>query len=257
MILLDSLINNSTNEQSGYATIESIVVVFMMVEMMFRVFSKGLKYFFNALSVIELLIVFLSFSFSLTTANYSLRRFSIMRLPRVANYLASNGWFQSESGSSTLSLMIAMFKTAPQVLMSVCLVSILTIFLFAVPLTILLGVNSADQFKNDVFIQDHFGDAFKSMFTLFQIMILDGWTKIVRPIMEKPDGGNISILIFIFIALTVLLLSNLITAVLVQKTFEAQQNSEADMAKIATEKKKRNAEELGKLFIALDADNSG
>eukprot|EP00746_Dinoflagellata_sp_MGD_P008535 gnl/MRDRNA2_/MRDRNA2_117111_c0_seq1.p1 gnl/MRDRNA2_/MRDRNA2_117111_c0~~gnl/MRDRNA2_/MRDRNA2_117111_c0_seq1.p1 ORF type:complete len:487 (-),score=116.06 gnl/MRDRNA2_/MRDRNA2_117111_c0_seq1:12-1472(-) len=125
------------------------------------------------------------------------------------------------------------------------------LYIFALAATSLIGGSMED----DEFAQEMFGTVPLSMFTLFQIMTLDSWTGVVRPIGEKQSWTYIFFLGFI--AISVFVLVNLITAVIVENAFESSKADEQDMAVVMQREKEKEVEELKDLFLECDQDGSG
>ena len=133
------------------------------------------------------------------------------------------------------TLLIGMFRGAPQYLAATGFIVGLFLFLFAVPGTYLLGIHS-EEFRDDEIIQDQWGNTMRSMFTLFRLMTLDNWSDVVRPIVKENNGMAIYFVVFMLLA--VFFVSNVITAVLVERTIKAAAASEAEIARV--EKKSIN-----------------
>jgi len=112
-----------------------------------------------------------------------------------------------------------------------------------------------ESLMEDDFTQDHFGNVSDSWFTLFQILTLDSWSSIVRPIAKTTIAAYITICGNIVVGEMVL--CNLVTAVICE---QAQSRSAADeeiAAVEAKEKKDGIVEDLKELFEDIDEDGSG
>lgn len=127
------------------------------------------------------------------------------------------------------------------------------LYFFAVMATTMIGKNG--KFKNNELAQEYFGDVLLSMLTLFQVMTLDSWTGIMRPLMEVQPW--IVWFFIAFISVAVFLLLNLVTAVIVENAFERSKHDEADLAKAMEAQKEAEIEELRNLFWDMDLDGSG
>jgi len=125
------------------------------------------------------------------------------------------------------------------------------LYIFALAATSLIGRSMQD----DEFAQEMFGTVPSSMFTLFQIMTLDSWTGIIRPIGNAQSWTYVFFLGFI--AISVFVLVNLITAVIVENAFESSKADEQDMAVVMQAEKEKEVEELQELFLECDEDGSG
>eukprot|EP00929_Paragymnodinium_shiwhaense_P111308 TRINITY_DN7913_c0_g1_i1.p1 TRINITY_DN7913_c0_g1~~TRINITY_DN7913_c0_g1_i1.p1 ORF type:complete len:875 (-),score=279.11 TRINITY_DN7913_c0_g1_i1:138-2762(-) len=127
-------------------------------------------------------------------------------------------------------------------------------FMFAVAMIDIIA--RSDTFKEDEEIQMFWGDLPASMFSLFQVMTLDSWAAKARPILEKmPLPG--SILLGLFLGFAGIVLTNLMTAIVVKKSFDAHHN---DTEAIATQKQLqyiKQRQELMLIFQEMDEDGSG
>ena len=101
------------------------------------------------------------------------------------------------------------------------------LYIFGTVAVVLIG--RRPEFIHDDTVQDLFGDVHSSIFTLFQIMTFDSWTRIARPIMRKEPWTLVFFLIFV--AIGVFVLMNLITAVIVENAFSIAKEDEEEMAK--------------------------
>jgi len=101
----------------------------------------------------------------------------------------------------------------------------------------------------------YFGNVALSMFTLFQVMTLDSWTGIMRPLAHVQPWINWFFIVFISVAAFVLM--NLIVAVIVENAFASSNEEQAEVAKELEKKREEDIEDLKKLFYVIDADGSG
>merc|ERR1719203_330103 len=124
------------------------------------------------------------------------------------------------------------------------------LYFFAIMATSLIG--KAENFTDDELAQEHFGDVLLSMLTLFQIMTLDSWTAIMRPLMAKQPLVVLFFVVFISIAEFVLM--NLITAVIVEHAFAESKNEQNEIAAELENEMEKELHELQYLFSRMDVD---
>lgn len=126
-------------------------------------------------------------------------------------------------------------------------------FTFAVIVLELITKN--EEFKDDELVHEYFGSTIRAMFSLFQIMTLDSWSGILRPIRERAPE---SMLIFgLFMGISSIVLFNLLIAIVVQNAYDA---GERDIEAVATAKmqeQRKVSKELLETFQDLDEDGSG
>ncbi|KAF4720604.1 hypothetical protein FOZ62_017283, partial [Perkinsus olseni] len=126
-------------------------------------------------------------------------------------------------------------------------------FVFGMACTLFIGRWQGNEGNSEV--QSLFGDVPLSMFTLLQIMTLDSWTAVVRPLMARQP--MIEWLFLAFISIAYFVLMNLITAVIVENAFSIAKEDDEQLAIEAERKKMKEVADLGDLFADLDTDGSG
>lgn len=131
------------------------------------------------------------------------------------------------------------------------------LYIFAIFGVFLIGKDTAHE--NDELAKEwadkYFGTVPKCFITLFQVMTLDSWTSIARPLMVHSDIVAPFFITYILVAY--LALGNLITAVIIQNADENGQKDQELKAKEKREEINREIEELKDIFLQIDADGSG
>jgi len=128
-----------------------------------------------------------------------------------------------------------------------------TLFIFSVFAVVLITKNDAT--KDHELVLQYFPTVPEAFFTLFQIVTLDSWTSLSRPLGEaSPLAG---LIIVITVLIVELCLMNLVTATIVNAAFERQA---ADHEMVAREKKEKNdklIEDIRNLFGEMDKRGTG
>eukprot|EP00419_Tripos_fusus_P031976 CAMPEP_0172765510 /NCGR_PEP_ID=MMETSP1074-20121228/179421_1 /TAXON_ID=2916 /ORGANISM="Ceratium fusus, Strain PA161109" /LENGTH=301 /DNA_ID=CAMNT_0013600469 /DNA_START=185 /DNA_END=1090 /DNA_ORIENTATION=- len=106
---------------------------------------------------------------------------------------------------------------------SMCFILSMMIFgvlLYSIVATVLIGRNSAfdDVRIYDDTVDDRFGTVYRSMYSLFELMTLEGWDQVARPLVEEQPAVVIFIMSFIMIFTFGML--NMVVALVVEKTLE-------------------------------------
>lgn len=101
-------------------------------------------------------------------------------------------------------------------------------------------------------LRSRFADIPYSMYTLFEVMTMEGWTDVVRPIARTRPMLVWFFILFAFIAAFILL--NLVTAVVVDKTFQAELEEDLERAATLVDTKERV---ICDLKAALKKKNKG
>merc|ERR1712113_541930 len=92
------------------------------------------------------------------------------------------------------------------------------ILIYSIFATVMIGRNSAfDNVRiNGDTVYDRFGTVYRSMYSLFELMTLEGWEQVARPLVEEQPLTFIFIISFVMIFTFGML--NMIVAIVVDKT---------------------------------------
>jgi hypothetical protein len=133
----------------------------------------------------------------------------------------------------------------------------IVLYFFAIMATSLIGKQEAYESDAEAseIAKDYFGDVVISMFTLFQIMTLDSWTAIVRPLMKVQPW--ILLFFIFFISIAVFVLMNLVTAVIVEHAFSGAKDEAQELAARLDQEKEQELQELEDLFAQIDESGDG
>lgn len=135
-----------------------------------------------------------------------------------------------------------------------CVIMFVSLYTFSI--FFVETVAKSDTFLDDALVQEHFGCIEDAMFTLFQIMLLDGWSIIIRHILAKMP--ETAFLIFLFLGIGSIVIVNLITAIVVMQAIvdAPKRDKEALGHKIELDNNKLKTQ-LKHVFEDLDTDGSG
>lgn len=129
------------------------------------------------------------------------------------------------------------------------------LYVIAVGCTRLIGHHNTISEENQASVNDWFGSLPRSLFTLFQIVTLEGWADIVRALLE--DFSQIWILFVPFIVLTNYTLLNLVTAIVVENVLLISQREQMLEVKRDEAARHQNVSMLANLFEEMDDDGNG
>jgi len=116
-------------------------------------------------------------------------------------------------------------------------------------------VAKSEQYVDDEYVQEFFGSIARACCTFFQIMTLDAWVDKARPLFA--DMPSSAFIVLLFVGVAQLIFFNVMTAIVVQKTFKARQ-TDGMLAAINSEQHYiKTVRELMSIFKDLDEDNSG
>merc|ERR1719191_357103 len=91
-----------------------------------------------------------------------------------------------------------------------------------------------------------------SMYSLFEVMTLEGWTDVVRPLLGSRPIMIVFFMFFVFVSAFFLL--NLVTAVVVDRTMSSQAQAE-DSTSLVKEDERES--QIGSLHMAILKCNGG
>merc|ERR1719421_456542 len=94
------------------------------------------------------------------------------------------------------------------------------------------------------------------MFSLFQIMTLEGWPEIARAVWNSPQWYML-FMILIFIMISSFAIMNTVLAVIVEHTLSEAMEQRSDVMKKAEQQLHLVANELVMIFASADEDKSG
>merc|ERR1719171_202054 len=144
----------------------------------------------------------------------------------------------------------------------ICLILLLLIFVCSVVVTTEIGHNpevyaNGPSYDGVVWpYEEYFGTIFKSMFTLFQIVTLDGWCDdIVRHILYFQP--MFALLFIVFLVLTAFGLMNVVIGVIVENTLAAAAVADQAVEQAEATKRKKALDQLEVMLELSDSDRSG
>jgi voltage-gated sodium channel len=190
--------------------LDRVILLVFVVELAIRIVGHGLRFFRDAWNVFDFLVI--AVALAPAGAEYAvLRALRVLRVLRLLSIVPQ------------MRRVVSALLAAIPGLSSIMLVLGLIFYVFAVMATNLFAAA----------FPDWFGDLGRTMFTLFQIMTLEGWSgDIARPVMEKFPYAWIFFVIFIMIATFTML--NLFIAIIVS-AMQTQAHDEGNRAVAAVQ----------------------
>jgi len=144
----------------------------------------------------------------------------------------------------------------------ICLILILLIYVCSVVTTTEIGQNDATYGNGPSYdgmvwpYKEYFGTVFKSMFTLFQVMTLDGWCDdVVRHIMFFQP--ILACFFMVFLVLTAFGLMNVVIGCIVENTLAAATVADEAIEKELSEKRRKALDQLQVMLELSDSNRSG
>jgi voltage-gated sodium channel len=180
-------------EKAGVAlmVMDRLIVYAFVAEISLRMFAEAGSYFKKGWNVFDFLVVLVSL-IAATSGLAALRAFRVLRVLRVITVIPR------------MRIVVSALLDSIPGIASVGVVIALIVYVFAVIAANLYGGAHPDLF----------GDVFTAMYTLFQVMTLEGWPDIAARVAETHPQSWIFFLTFVMIATFTML--NLFVAIVVR-----------------------------------------
>lgn len=201
-------VRETTSEQ--ILAIDRVIIVLFALEIALRIYAAPSQYFRSGWNVFDFIIVVISFV-AAGSGLAAVRALRVLRVLRVVTVIPR------------MRLVVAALLDSIPGIASVGIVVVLIVYVFAV-----IGSN--------LYGSDHpqyFGDVFTAMYTLFQVMTLEGWAEIASDVAATHPRSWIFFLTFVLIATFTML--NLFVAIVV-KTVDDEEDPKYLTLKAQNEK---------------------
>ena len=155
--------NPSVND--AFELVDRIFLILFTIELCLHLIHLGLKLFSDGWLVFDFFIILVSWSFATLQVIRAFRIFRSLRLLTRVKVLKN--------------LISAVFSVLPK-LAAICSLLLLVFYIFAVMMTQMFK----NLYQEHLTDEDYFGRLDLSLFTLFQMMTLDGWSGIAHQVMD-------------------------------------------------------------------------
>lgn len=207
--------------------IDLIVTGIFVIEIALKLYAERWSFFRSGWNVFDFCIVGVSLVALFVSDSTAAGAISILRVLRIFRVFRLFGALPA-----LRRVVDALFKSIPGISAIVAVLGLL-FYVCAVMSTQLFGERFPDQF----------GDIPTSLFTLFQLMTLDGWSgEIARPVLEVFPWAGLFFFPFIFFASFAIL--NLFIAVIVEALQQEQSEKTQEVKEELTEEIEDTKEEL-------------
>lgn len=239
-----------------YRVLDHVYTVIFVFELIFRNLADGWTWWWNTSNIFDVLVITgtnvipLWVLVPLNVDNSIVRPFAVLRMIRLlklAKLIRKYKFFR------ILFNLISGIINCGRTLTFTLVIMTVTIYVMAVMCVTAIGDDP--KLQDNEMAMELFKRVPEAFFTLFQVMTLDSWSGITRPL--GPINPWVTILLILHIATIELCLCNLVTAVIVNDAFERAQNDEELVAEERKERTEAEMHELAELFMELDEDASG
>lgn len=179
-----------------------MALLFIFVgELALRIFAYRLGFFRNGWNIFDFLVIVIS-ALSLSPLFAALRAFRVLRLLHLISIMPR------------MRVVVSSLIDAIPGIMSVGIVVILVVYVFAIIASNLYAETNPDRF----------GDVFTTMYTLFQVMTLEGWAEIAAEVAQFHSHSWIFFISFVLVGTFTML--NLFVAIIVRVVEEDSEETE-------------------------------
>jgi len=182
-----------------------------------------------------------------------LRALRVVRLVRLVRTLS---YFRE------LWLLVGGLVNSMKALGWVVLIALTVLYVCSIVVTTEIGQNHAvygvgPSYDGELWpYESYFGDVRKSMFSLFQVMTMDGWCDdIVRHVVHRQPWMGLFFVIFLF--LTAFGLVNVVIGIIVENTLAAAQVASRKAEEDEARARRRAVEQLTDLLVRSDSRRTG
>lgn len=188
-------------------------------------------------------------SFRVMSTLRAMRMFRLVRILR-GSLLFKDVWL----------LLQGLLESSRTLMWTIAVIFFIT-YMFAVFGVVLISTRLQDDFENDrgdselSGLLDYVDGLGMFMLLLIQVLTLDSWTGVVRPMMDYINW--VWVFFLLYIAVAVLVLMNLVTAVIVENALEASKKNEKMQYKEIQKRKTQAREKLKSLFSEIDINGNG
>lgn len=190
--------------------LDRIIIALFTAEILLRFYSAPATYFRSGWNIFDFIIVGVSL-FAASSGLAAVRALRVLRVLRLVTVIPR------------MRIVVSALLDSIPGIASVGVVLVLIVYVFAV-----IGAN--------IYGADHpaiFGNVFVSMYTLFQVMTLEGWAEIASQVATTHARSWIFFLTFVLIATFTML--NLFVAIVV-KTVEDEEDPKFELLRAQNEK---------------------
>jgi len=225
--------------------------------------AHGLPYFLDPWNVMDFGLVTLAIADAVLPTVQSLRgkefqtdnmkMFSVLRMLRLLRLVRVIRLLRI---FKELWLLVNGFIHALRVLGWLVVLLLLILYCGAVLTTAMIGEHCDEDYVSFERCKDTFGGVLLSMFTLFQVLTLEGWAmSVVRPVIEVSPAMVLFFITFLF--LTSFGLMNIVIGVIVENTLQAAAQNEDKLRHIMEKELHANLTMLREIFVDADVDLDG
>jgi voltage-gated sodium channel len=224
---LDTFAEGEGSDHALLRRIDQAIIWLFVAEIGLRIWAEGWRYPRDGWNIFDFLVVAVSL-FATASGLGALRAFRVLRVLRVVTAMPR------------MRLVVSSLFSAIPGIASVGVVLVLILYVFGVIAATLYGADHPERF----------GDVLRAMFTLFQVMTLEGWPDIAGEVIDTHPRAWAFFVAFILIATFTML--NLFVAIVV-RVVEDDASAAVAAIKAETEALRADIAEVKAMIAQLGA----
>mmetsp|Transcript_50461 Transcript_50461/g.81830 ORF Transcript_50461/g.81830 Transcript_50461/m.81830 type:complete len:627 (-) Transcript_50461:254-2134(-) len=244
----------------AYSVIEETFTVLFVIEVILRLMGNGWVWIFDAGNAADVSLILITgvipnwivtpvFGVSSTEIRLG-QVFRCVRMIRIIKSVRTIGIFR------TLWSLISGVVDSGRILVWTLTIICVVLYMFSIFfVSVLVKGNETYSEVQEFEVMFYFRDVPTAMFTLFQVMTLDSWTSVSRP-MQGQDKPHIAIYFLVVVAVTSMVLTNLVIAVIVNNAFARALKDEELQAAMVREVMESEKKSLTDIFDLMDTDGT-
>ncbi|CAD7926248.1 unnamed protein product [Amoebophrya sp. A120] len=249
------------SDRLEWYVVENLFLVIFLFELLARLTYKKLMFFTSFQNWIDFVLVVLNvvdtWVMQPASGGGSFRALTVFRVIRILRLVRI---IKILKVFHQLFLLVSGLSNAMRTLFWVAVMLFIMLYTCAIYMTLIIGhddINFNPYFmKKGWDHEEYFGNIFKSMFTLFQVCTLDGWSEnVARHILQVQPSMVWFFLAFVLFASYGLL--NLVVGVIVESTLAVAKFNNVVILKKKQEDRKRALQHIRAAFEQIDEDGSG
>eukprot|EP00439_Symbiodinium_sp_Y106_P012914 s4321_g1.t2 len=238
---------------------ENMFTAIFTVELVLKLYFLGISYFYSIESrsiqfwnLLDLVIVLLAIvdcwvlTFFPEVDTQLIRVMQLLRIMRIAKLLRLR--------RELVAIIEGLFCSL-QCMVWIGFLLLIVIYAFGIFCRNVLGNLSNSHYEDRIDNEMHFGSLPRTMLTLFNVCLIDGWSTVVWP--QMLFNPLMVVPMMVFLCVTCFGLMNALIGVIVERTTAAHQNMNTIQEEVLRESKMRMVAQLLDIIDSSDEDDSG
>jgi len=235
--------------------------VIFLIELVLQLYASRCHFFSSGANILDLIIVLVTSIeiFILTPLAANLGNVSFIRMLRLTKFVRALRVVRTLRSFEGLRVLIATVIHSFASMIWAMLVLLIFQVMFAIFLCQSLNpfvLEEENDLEMRLWVNQHYGDGFKALYTIFELTLSGCWPNYSRPIIERVNTHYAWVFV-VYITFVVFAMIRVISALFLKETLQ-QAARDAEMM-VRERSKKSNAlqKELGELFDEADTSRDG